>query len=441
MKKIVVSFSLLIVAIGSLQAQVIDKVIAKVDNYYILKSELESTFLQYASQPNAPSKPQILESLLINKMMLAKADIDSVLIEDKRVDAEMNARFDQIKQRMGDEKNIEQAYGKTVAQLKSELRQNLKDQLLGQKMQSKITEDVKITPNEVRKFFNAIPKDSLPYLPAEVEVAQLVRLAKITKAQKEELRGRLIDYKRRVQKGEDFAQIAKDHSEDFGSGKQGGDLGYAKRGSMVAPFEAAALGLKNGEMSDVVESDFGFHLIQLIDVRGAEYRARHILLRPDYQRLDLTDATRFLDSMRTLIQRDSIKFEKAAKLYSEDKLTADNAGMLMDPQTRSTRMSLDQSMETNLYFTLDTMQVKTISKPLPYRTEDEKSAMRILYYKIKYPSHTADLEKDYQKMYTAALARKRNSAIDEWFKKAKSEVYIYIDPEYKDAVGLRGLGQ
>jgi peptidyl-prolyl cis-trans isomerase SurA len=423
------------------QAQVIDKVIAKVDNYYILKSELEVGYLQYAGQQGAPSRCQVFEGLVINKMMLAKSDIDSVSVDDKRVDAEVASRFEEIMRRFGsDPKNLEKAYGKTVPQLKAELRGAIRDQLVAQKMQSKITEEVRITPSEVRKFFKAIPQDSLPYMPAEVEVGQIVRLGKITKNLRNEIRDRLIEYRRQVLAGEDFGKLAKTFSEDLGSARNNGDLGYAKRGQMVPPFEAAALNLKPGDMSDIVESDFGFHLIKLLDIRGAEYRAQHILLIPDFQKMDLDEPARYLDSLRTLVMRDSLKFEKAAKEYSQDKNTGDAGGWILDPQTRSARLAFDNTMETNLFFTLDTMKVGTFSRPLPYRTDENKSAMRILYYKAKHPSHLVSLETDYQRMYNAALSRKRNAAIDKWFMKAKDDVFIFVDEEFEGCEVVQTLG-
>ena len=321
-------------------AQLLDKIIAKVDNHYILKSEVEQQFQQYQSsgQANTPYRCQILEGLVINKLMLAKAEIDSVIVEDKRIEMELNSRMDQMEQQYGTAKNIVEAFGKPIATMKEELRANLKEQMTGRKMQDKITDDVKITPKEVAAFFATIPTDSLPYLPSEVEVGHIVRLAQPNKDQKNELISRLLDYRRRIEKGESFEELAKLYSEDLGSGRRGGDLGFSKRGQMVAPFEAAALKLKPNQMSDVVESEFGFHLIQLLAVRGQEYHARHILLRPDYQKLDVTEPTRYLDSMRVLIQRDSISFDKAARSVSEDKLTQDAGGLLIDMASRSTRM-------------------------------------------------------------------------------------------------------
>lgn len=322
---------------------VLDRIIVKVDNYFILKSEVENQYQQYltSGQANTPDRCQILEGLVVNKLMLAKAEIDSVIVDDKRIEAELTSRMEQMEGQYGSAKNIVEAYGKSIPTLKEDLRASLKEQLTGRKMQDKITDEVKITPKEVAAFFNEIPRDSLPYLPAEVEISHIIRVAKPNKNQKEELYAKLLDFRRRVEKGESFEDLAKVHSEDLGSGKRGGDLGFAKRGAMVAPFEAAALRLKPNQMSEVVESEFGFHLIQLLEIRGQEYHARHILLRPDYQKLDLTEPTKFLDSIRVLVQRDSTTFEKAAKEFSEDKATQDAGGVIMDATNGGNRLAYD----------------------------------------------------------------------------------------------------
>ncbi|AUD00637.1 peptidylprolyl isomerase [Spirosoma pollinicola] len=428
---ILVGWFLTVPTFGQGQGISLNKIIAKVDNYYVLRSDLEEAYQSYVGQNQTPpQKCQLLESLVINKMMLAKAEIDSVMIEEKIVDSELDSRMQYMIQQFGSDKNIVEAYGKSLEMLKSELRTQVKEQKLVQKMQSKITSDVKVTPRDVRKFFDGIPKDSLPYIPAEVEIGQIVRFAKPTKEQKDVLRQKLLDLRTRVEKGEDFAKLAKEFSEDVGSGQNGGDLGFAKRGAMVAPFEGAALKLKPNEMSDVVESDFGLHLIQLLETRGAEYHSRHILLRPDYNRLDVSGPTHYLDSLRNLIKIDSLKFDKAAKDYSEDKGTADAGGLLRDAQSGSSRMAMDGSMEYAMFQMLDTMKVGEISAPLPYRTEDGKSAVRLLYFKSKIAPHTADFTKDFEKLQTIVLQNKKNRAIDNWFKKSVADVYITVDPEF-----------
>jgi peptidyl-prolyl cis-trans isomerase SurA len=422
---------------------VLDRIIVKVDNYFILKSEVENQYQQYitSGQANTPNRCQILEGLVVNKLMLAKAEIDSVIVEDKRIEAELTSRMEQMEGQYGSAKNIVEAYGKSIATLKEDLRSSLKEQLTGRKMQDKITDDVKITPKEVAAFFNEIPRDSLPYLPAEVEISHIIRIAKPNENQKEELYAKLLDFRRRVEKGESFEDLAKVHSEDLGSGKRGGDLGFAKRGAMVAPFEAAALRLKPNQMSDVVESEFGFHLIQLLEIRGQEYHARHILLRPDYQKLDLTEPTKFLDSIRVLVQRDSTTFEKAAKEFSEDKTTQDAGGVIMDATNGGNRLAYDGTMDPALFFALDSMKVGTISTPIPFRTDDGRSAVRILFFKAKHPPHFANLKDDYQKLSQITLSRKKNNAIEKWFMKAKDDVFIFIDEEYKDCRILEDVQQ
>ncbi|HEV7380328.1 MAG TPA: peptidylprolyl isomerase [Dyadobacter sp.] len=420
----------------------IDKIIARVDNHYILGSELEEMYASYkANGQKAPEKCQLLESLIINKMLLAKAEIDSVTVEDKEVDNELDGKMSYMIQRFGSEKNIVEAYGKSIENLKTELRNQVKDQKIVEKMQRTISGNVKITPNEVRKFFNSIPKDSLPYIPAEVEIGHIVRKGKVTKEQKDKLVNQLQDLKSRAEKGEDFAMLAQIYSEDLGSAKNGGDLGFAKRGAMLPEFEGAALALKPGEMSGVVESQYGFHLIKLIETRGAEYHSRHILLRPDYNKgTDMTSAKLVLDSLRTLITTDTLKFARAARDNSEDKENAEAGGLLQDRNTGQAHLTLDASMDPALYFAIDTMKVGDISTPISYRMDDGSSAMRILWYKSKNEPHTANLRDDYEKIADIVLSNKRNNALEEWFKKAQGDVFISVEPEYKDCKIL-GLEQ
>lgn len=409
----------------------IDRIIAKVDNYIVLRSEVEQLYERSKQQQQPITKCQALESMVVNKLLVAKAEIDSVLVDEKTVDDQLTGRMQQMIQLYGNEKNIVDQFGKTLETLKGEVRSQVKEQLTAQKMQQEITKNLKVTPNEVKKFFNQIPKDSIPEIPSEVQIGHIVRYAKVTKAQKEELSARLLDYKRRILAGEKFEDLAKEYSEDPGSRQYGGDLGWSKRGQMVPQFEAAAMKLKANEMTDVVESDFGLHLIQTLEIRGQEYHARHILLRPDYNRLDLTEPNKFLDSLRKEIVRDSITFEKAAKDFSDDKQTQDAGGMIFDPQTGASKLPLDQSMDPTLYFTIDSMKVGTITAPMAYRSEDGKTGARIIFYKAKYAPHIANLKDDFEKIKDFALMEKRSKEIESWFKKAIADVYIKIDPEFE----------
>lgn len=408
----------------------IDRIIAKIDNYYILDSDVQNVMLQAKDQGQKLDKCKALESLSVQKLLVAKAEIDSVIVEDKQVDDQLDARMGQMIRIYGEEKNIVEQFGKSLAALKNEVREQVKEQLTADKMQRTITENDKVTPQEVSRFFNKIPKDSIPTMPAEVEVSQIVRLGVVTKDQKEVLIKRLNDIKDQVNRGASFEELAKKYTEDQGSKSTGGDLGWAKRGQMVPEFEAAAMSLEPGEMSDVVESSYGYHLIKLYEIRGQEYHAKHILLRPDYNRLDMTKPTVYLDSLRNLILVDSLSFSKAAKLNSEDENSKDMGGAIIDDQSASMKLPLDGTMEPTLYFTVDTMKVGDITKPLPYRTPDGKTGMRILYLKEKSPAHKASLEKDYEKIQNYALSEKNARTIEKWFKEAIEEVYIKIDPAY-----------
>ena len=409
----------------------LDKIIAKVDNYYILRSEVETLLIRSKEQGQPIDKCQALESLAVQKLLVAKAEIDSVIVDQVMVETQLSARMDEMIRVYGNEQNIVDQFHKSVETLKGEVRKQVSEQMTAQKMQDQITDGLSVTPYEVRKFINGIPKDSLPEIPAEVEVSHFVRLAKLTKSQKSDLIAKLEDIKLKIESGSNFEDMAKEFSEDQGSKSYGGDLGWAKRGQMVPQFEATSMSLKPKELSGVVESDFGFHLIQLLEVRGQEYHARHILLRPEYSRLDMTDATKFLDSMATLIRADSISFEKAVALYSGDEGTKYTGGILLDPNTGSSKMALDLSMEPNLYFAVDTMKVGSISKPIAYRSADGKTGMKLLYLKKSHSPHVINIGDDYEKIREFALMNKRNVEIEKWFTEAIAEVYIKIDPDFQ----------
>ncbi|MFT4735572.1 MAG: peptidyl-prolyl cis-trans isomerase SurA [Arcticibacterium sp.] len=427
-------FLLLLIPFFS-QAQLVgtnvDRIVAKIDNYYILRSEVETLLVRSKEQDQPIDKCQALESLAVQKLLVAKAEIDSVLVEPVMVESQLDARMAEMVRVYGSEESIVEQFNKSLETLKSEVRKQVSEQLTAQKMQESITEGLSVTPHEVRKFINAIPKDSLPTIPTEVEVGQLVRLAKLTVAQKSDLFAKLKDIKKRIEAGEKFEELAEEFSEDQGSKTFGGDLGWAKRGQMVPAFEATAMRLKPQELSDVVESDFGFHLIQLIEMRGQEYHARHILLRPEYSRLDMTEATLFLDSLSSFIRSDSVSFENSVRQHSEDESTKFTGGALTDPTTGSYKMSLDLSMEPNLYFAVDTLEVGELTAALAYRSPDGKTGMRLLYLKDKFEPHVINMNDDYEKIREFAMMNKRNVEIEKWFGEAISEVYIKIDPEYQ----------
>ncbi len=411
---------------------VVDKIIGKVDNYIVLKSELEMAYQSYLAEGNPATEDarcELFNRLIMNKLMVAKAEIDSVVVTDLEVDNNTDQRMQMILQSSGNSpEQLERQYGKTMEQIKLELRDQIREQLLAREMTSRITKDLTVTPAEIRRFYNKIPTDSLPFYSSDVEVAQIVRVAKVSNAQKEEAKRKLNELRERVLKGENFNELATKNSEDPSAQYNGGDMGYVGRGAMVPQFEAVAFKLKLGEISQPFESPFGFHILQLIDRRGNEYHSRHILISAVPSAEDIKNSENYLDSLRTMIVRDSIKFERAAKEYSDDLATKGGGGSFTD-QDGSTKISM-RDIDPVIYLNIDTMKVGNISKPLVYRTDDGKNAVRILYFKKKLPPHQANLKDDWNRIQSAALAEKKDLALNKWFNKARQDVFINIDPAY-----------
>lgn len=437
LSKIAFSFLFLLSIIGNGQqkAPVIDQIITKVDDEIILQSDLDIAYLQFLQSGSfygEDVKCKVLETLIINKLLIAKAVIDSVVVEKENVDSQLDRRMAMLLQRFGgSEQNLLDQYGKTMSELKAELYDQVEEQLIIQKMQSKITANVKVTPIHVKRFFNSIPKDSLPYFSTEVEVAQLVIEPKAGKAQKAKAKAKLEGLKQQIIDGADFAELARNYSQDPGSATHGGDLGFFKRGQLVPQFEAAALKLQPGEMSAVTESEFGFHLIQMIEKRGNEYNTRHILIRADEGTIDIEVTKQQLDSLRQAILNDSISFSKAAYEYTDDASTKATGGFFLDQETGSSKVSAE-NIDPSLYFIIDKMKIGEISEPMDYRTAEGKAALRIIYLKSKTPPHEANLKDDYQKIYNAALQEKQNDALNDWFQTTKGQVFIDVIEEYQE---------
>lgn len=412
---------------------VVDKIIAKVDNYIVLKSELETAYQAYLTEGNPQSEEarcELFNRLIINKLMVAKAEIDSVIVTDIEVDGNTEQRMAMILQNSGNSpEQLERIYGKTLEQIKLELREQIREQLIAREMTNRITNDITVTPAEIRKFFNKIPNDSLPFYSSDVEVAQIVRIAKVSAAQEEEARKKLFDLRERLLKGESFTELAMKNSEDPSAQYNGGEMGYVGRGAMVPEFEAQAFKLKIGEYSQPFKSPFGYHVMQLLDRRGNEYNSRHILISAVPSEDDIKQAEKFLDSIRSKIISDKLKFEQIAKDISDDTNTKGLGGFFTD-EDGSTRISM-RDIDPVVYLNIDTMKVGNISKPLHYRTDDGKEAVRIIYFKTKLAPHVANLKDDWSRIQSAALAEKKDLTLDRWFNKARQDVFINIDPSYK----------
>lgn len=423
--------------------QVVDKIVAKVDNNIVLESEVQKNYMEAISQAQqgmeAPTRCTIFESLLINKLMVAKAEIDSVVVTDAEVLVQANNRFSMVMQQFGgDEAMLAEMYGKTAEQLKAELEDVIREQLIVEKMRKTITDGMTVSPAEVRSFYYSIAKDSLPLFTSEATVGQIVKKPETSPGVREQILAQLLQFKQDIGTGKStFAELAKQNSEDPGSAAQGGDLGFFRRGELAPEYEATSLGLRPGEISDPVETQFGFHMIQLLEIKGSTFNTRHILRIPKASEADIQKAERYLDSLKKEINAGTIEFSKAAKEYSQDRGTSDAGGFFTDPANSSNRLSLRTLEDPVLYFTIDTMKVGDITPPIRFEDPREGTKVRILFYKARYPAHKANLEDDYEKLKAATLRRKEDEILTKWFITAKEDIFIDIDPAYDRCEALK----
>ena len=410
---------------------VVDEIIVRVDDYIVLRSELESTYLDILSRGERISgntKCAVLKDLITNKLLVAKAEIDSVLVEDGQVDQELNSRMALIINQVGSEDEIEKYYNKTIAEFKKELFDDIKEQLIVRKMRQEILTDVAVSPEEVKDFYESVPSDSLPYFSTQVKVSQIVKIPEVGKEQKDKTKGELLKIRDKILNGESFEILATLYSQDPGSAQNGGNLGFVGRGSFQPEFEAAVFKLKEGEVSMPIETEFGFHLIQLIEKRGNLFNSRHILLQPDFSDSDIQRTKDFLDSLKSLAYSDSVTFEELAREYSDDKFTSSFGGYFTDAM--GSENVLVEELDPVIFFTIDTMNDSQISVPFESRTDDGKIAYKLIFFKEKIPPHLGNLEEDYQRFRNFTLNRKQGIELDKWFEKARKEVFINVDPEY-----------
>ncbi|HFA51679.1 MAG TPA: peptidylprolyl isomerase [Bacteroidetes bacterium] len=424
------------------QREVIDKVIAQVGGEIVLLSELEEQFsLIKERQGDVPADARcmILDNILTTKLLVNQAKLDSIEVTDEEVEAQLNARIEQILEYMGgDLEQFQDYYGQTVTEVKDAFRQDLRAQLLSDRMRAQVMQNVTVTPSEVKRFFNNIPRDSLPYFDSEVEVGEIVMKPQVNEVERQKAIDKLKELRRRiVEDGEDFAELARLFSDDPGSARLGGDLGWTKRGKFVPEFEAAAYKLDDNEISDIVESEFGFHLIQLIARRGNSINTRHILIKPQITDKDLLLTQNKLDSVRNLILADSFTFSQAVKIFGyEDVQSYNNDGKMINPKTGNTYFEI-ADLEPDVYFTIDTMQVGGISSAYSYLDPRGETLYRIINLQSRTEPHAASLEKDYSKIQEAAIEQKRATYMSDWVAQKVNDTYIRMDAKFEGCPNMQ----
>ncbi|AMQ00562.1 Peptidylprolyl isomerase [Pedobacter cryoconitis] len=444
MKKILLMASGLLFLFLNVQSQTksVDKVIAVLGSDVILLSELNQQYVMYLNSGNPVDekvKCYILQQMLVQHLLKQQANIDSVMVDDKQVDDELDKRMRYQIQRAGGQDKLEEFLNRSVLQYKDELRPDVKDQLQANKMQGTITEKVSITPVEVRKYYDSYKKDSLPDIPAEYEVGEIVINPELTKSEKQRFFDKLDAIRLRVKSGEDFGFLAKTYSEDPGSAPEGGDLGFFDRTMMAKEFTAYAFKLKPGEISPVFETDFGFHVLQVVERRGEQVHARHILIRPQTTPQSLDRAKLHADSVYNNVIANKLSFSAAASLYSSNKESKYNGGMLLfaDNVTARTTFIPADKLDPKVFLVVDTMKVGEISRPVPFTAADGKEGYKIILLKSKIAPHKGNLEQDYAKFKEKAQQQKMDRVMSEWFEKRRKSTYIRIDPDYSTCDELK----
>lgn len=422
------------------QKEVIDKVVATIGGELVLLSEVEEQHALIEAQ-NGVLPPDarcgIMEKILISKLLLNQAKLDSVEVSEEEVEAQLNARIDRILGFMNnDVSQFEAYYNQTIAEVKEQFREDLRNQILVERMRTTILNSITVTPSEVKKFFNSIPQDSLPYFNSEVEIGEIVYKPKVNKEQRSIAINKLKDIRDQlVNQGADFAELASTFSDD-GSARVGGDLGWAKRGRYVPEFEAAAYKLEPNDISPIVESEFGFHIIQLLERRGNSIHVRHILIKPEITDADLELARAHLDTVRNLIQTDSITFSYAVKRYSdEDVQSYNNDGRMINPATGNTFFEIGD-LDPDIYFTIDSMEVEKVSAPFEFAGPTGEPLFRIVQLQSRTDPHRANLKQDYFKIQTAAIDAKKSEYIIDWVKDKVESTFINIDALYNPCPNL-----
>ena len=419
------------------QSSVIDEVIWVVGDEPILKSDVEEMRMQgLAEGINFGNDPDfsIPEQIAVQKLFLHQAEIDSIQVTESEIAQGVNQQINRWIEMAGSKEKLEEYRKQSINDMRSDLHDQFRDQQLIQKMKENLVKDVKVTPADVRAYFRNLPEDSIPFVPTEVEVEILVSAPRIKQAEINRVKDELRNFTDRVNKGETtFSTLARLYSEDPGSARQGGELGYVGRGILDPNFAAVAFNLTDPKkISKIVESEFGYHIIQLVDKRGDKINVRHILLKPKVSQDEIDAATHRLDSITNDIHAGKFTFEEAASYLSDDKDTRNNEG-LMSNNTSSGMTSRFQmkDLPTEVARVVDTMKVNEISKPFEMINSKGKTVVAVVKLKSRTLGHKATITEDFQVMKDVVLNKEREKTIHDWVVDKIKHTYVRMLPQYR----------
>jgi peptidyl-prolyl cis-trans isomerase SurA len=417
------------------QSMMADKIVGIVGKIPVLYSDIEDQYLQLKANDvkPLPSKCEIFEELLCQKLILNQAEIDSVVVDESEVDAELDQRINYFinQDQFGSEEKLENYFGKTILEIRKDMRSDLRDQLLMQKMKGEIVSGISITPSEVKSLYNSLPSDSIPFVESEVEINQIVIYPASNDQSIFDVKDKLLQIRERILNGESFLKMAVMYSEDPKTSARGGDMGWTAKAEVDPIYAKAAFALKEGQVSKIVESPYGYDIIQLIERTETRVHTRRLLMKPKISGEEKEKAKARLDSILTIIRTNSLPFDKAAMRYSQDEDTRIGGGLVINPSTGNTKFKLEQlnSKEFNI---IRNLKVGEFSEP--YETVDDKgkTVIKTIRLKSKTDAHKANLKMDFGIFKQLALEKKNKEILDDWFLDKIKVTYIKLNEPYKD---------
>lgn len=417
----------------------VDKTIAVVGNEMISISDLEEEVKVMRANgimSDRNARCEVLEQMMTSKLFLMQARLDSLTVNNEMVEGALTERIDQMRAAFGGDEEVEKTFGKPIYKLRQEWRAAFQDQSLTQEMQRKIASSVPdLTPYDVAEYVEATDKEDLPMVPQQYQLSQICIYPDRESANMA-VKERLISIRERIINGEKFSTLARIYSQDPGSALRGGELGMAPKSIFWPAFSDAAMSLKPGVVSQIVETPDGFHIIEVLEKNGDMFNARHILLKPEYTVEDREKAFTTLDSLKTELLNDAVTFSLAARFYSEDSATRTNGGQMSDPNTGSSYYEIDQ-LKRQDYEAIKNLKEGEISEPfesLDNEGRDGNTVYKIVKVDKIIPSHPADMSNDYSLLLDQAKNEKSMEAIDKFIDEKIASTYIIIDPLFKDCV-------
>lgn len=424
--------------LGFAQTNIVDEIIWVVGNEPILLSDVEETRISSEAYGQPVDNPYctIPEQIAVNKLFVHQAELDSVTVSESDVIRAVDNRISESIQAFGSREALEQMYGRSVSQMRENLKKQYREQMMADEVRQKLTTDVKATPAEVREYFKNVPNDSLPFIPTQVEVQIITSVPEVPRAEVERIENKLREYARRVNSGEaDFSTLAKFYSED-GSARNGGELGYMGRNQLVPEFANVAFTLNDPKkVSKIVRSEYGYHIIQLIDKKGDKINVRHILLKPHIDDSEIEKGIARLDSIANDIRANKFTFDAAALALSDDKDTRNNHGLManVDQQngTVSSRFEM-QDLPADVAKVVDTLSVGQISRAFRMTNDKGQEVCAIVMLKNRIEGHPANMTEDFQTLRDVVVNKRKEEKIEQWIKDKIKTTYVRISPDWRN---------